>query len=56
MTLYEVVTNSHDLACADCGCRVDGSERGRAAHQRWHEFTAGIDLITLEREQEATLR
>jgi hypothetical protein len=25
------------LACDDCGCMVDASERGRAAHQRWHK-------------------
>lgn len=52
MTLYEVRTNSPDLACADCGCRVDGSDRGRTAHQQWHDRQEFIDLTVTERARE----
>lgn len=24
------------LACDECGCMVDSSERGRVAHESWH--------------------
>lgn len=32
------------LACDDCGCVVDAGERGRAAHQRWHDRQQVVDL------------
>lgn len=25
------------LACDDCGCAVEQTDRWRAVHQRWHE-------------------
>lgn len=52
MTLYEVRTNSPDLACEDCGCRIDGSERGRAAHQRWHDRQSIMVVDITERAKE----
>lgn len=42
--LYQVAVGGPDLACEDCGCKVDGSERGRAAHRKWHERQQVIDL------------
>lgn len=29
--------NVPTLACDECGCLVDQSDRGRTAHSRWHE-------------------
>src|SRR5689334_10085127 len=38
-------TSAPTLACDECGCVVDGSERGRSAHERWH---AGRDEIVVD--------
>lgn len=42
VTFYEVPVGARGLACDDCGGMVDGSERGRAAHLRWHAQRAEL--------------
>lgn len=52
-TYYAPPTTAPQLACADCGSIVDGSERGRSLHSQWHERDAIVDL-TLVHDEPAT--
>ena len=51
--LYAVADQAPRLACDECGAVVDGSERGRALHERWHQPVAeAVDLVVLEQVRE----
>lgn len=48
MAFYETSSQARTMACDVCGCVVDGSERGRGLHARWHEPEQVIDLPAVE--------
>lgn len=43
MALY-TMNGQAMVACEQCGCVVDSSERGRTLHERWHRLEQVIDL------------
>lgn len=55
MAFHEVPARAQVLACDDCGCVVDPTDRGRTAHEQWHESLRAaapvIDLPAAEGEE-----